>query len=629
VSAFEPRDLLAEQLVLSGDARGALRVWSVRRPADDGRSYRVELWSSSDGAGPAQVELPFSLAAAPRVRADGALTLVGAEDGPAHLWSAAPDGSGLEQLSTDHHVLDAEPSPAGMQVAFRAFAGPNRFLVGEDTARRIDVVDFLADGMGFRDRRMHAFLWDGGRIVQLTEGDVDVYACGWSGDGSVLWLVVGRVRDQPFEEHELWTVAVDPPGSPQVAVAEPGWVVDAALAPDGSKLAWLTRPDFAHETRLQVLDVASGEVRRLDAGLCCDQATFPDLLPLPVYGTQLAWEEDGGALLALATVRGVPGLHRFPLDGSPPQALTPGVATGLLRRADGVTLLVGIDGERPAELLELTGAGVRHVSAHGGWFPEGAWPHVRELTVRNGDHEVHGWVLEPPGGAEPEQPVVLHVHGGPYNAHGPVPWLEMVALAARGYTVLAPNPRGSVSYGDAHSTAIVGRWGTVDADDLQAFVNAAEPRLVGDASARLGVIGLSYGGYMTVQLLGTSRRFAAAVAENPVTNFVSEFGMSDLGALGAQLFTGGDEIDLEAWFRSSPLARAHTIRTPLLLLQGERDDRCPLPESMQPYVLLKALGREVELVRFPEESHLMFALARPDRRVYRLECILDWFDRHL
>ncbi len=268
------------------------------------------------------------------------------------------------------------------------------------------------------------------------------------------------------------------------------------------------------------------------------------------------------------------------------------------------------------------------MSAHGAWFPEGAWPEVGELRARNGEAEVHGWVLQPAGGARPDAPLVLHVHGGPYSAHGPVPWLEMAALTARGCTVLCPNPRGSVSYGPAWSTAIAGRWGTDDAADLHAFVDAAIEQGLGSGD-RLGLMGLSYGGYMTVHLLGTSDRFRAAIAENPVTNFVSEFGMSDLGALGARLFGGSDEIDVESWLRASPLVNVHRITTPLLLLHGERDDRCPLPESMQAYAILKALGREVELVRLPEESHMMFALARPDRRVYRLECIVEWFDRHL
>jgi dipeptidyl aminopeptidase/acylaminoacyl peptidase len=633
MSGFEPRHLLDERLVLAADARGEVRIWSVRRPRDDGREYRVELWRRDGDGEPRQVELPFSLAAPPRLTASGQLALVSsATGGPPQLWLADADadagGGGADQVSGDRHVLDAEPNPVDDRIAFRASAGPPRFLVGGDVARRIAAVDFLADGVGFRDHRIHVFLYERGSVRQLTDGDFDVHASGWAADGRALWLLVGRVDDRPYETHELWTLEPDGTAQPEVAVADPGWVSDAALSPDATLLAWLARDDLAEESRLWLLDRKSGERRRIDGGLCVEQSTFPDLLPQQASRTQIDWEDDGNAIVAIATVRGTPTPYRFPLDGEPPRTLADGVSVGFLRRAGGATLVVGVESERPAELLELTAEGKRRLSDHGGWFPSGAWPRVEELTVRNGEAEVHGWVMEAAGGAPANAPLVLHVHGGPYSAHGPVPWLEMAALAARGYRVLVPNPRGSVSYGDAWSTAIAGRWGTLDADDLHAFLDGALERDLGDPD-RIGLIGLSYGGYMTVHLLGTSDRFRAAVAENPVTNFISQFGMSDLGALGARLFSGSDEIRLDDWLRASPLYHAEQITTPLLLLQGERDDRCPLPESMQVYAILKALGREVELVRIPDESHLMFALARPDRRVYRLESILEWFDRHL
>ena len=618
--AFTPEHLLDERLVLTVDAAGdGGRIWSVRRPDEDGRGYTTELWHRPPGGEARQVALPFAPGARPRYDNTGRLVVVATDA----LWRASLDGDEPTQLTRDEHVLDAEPSPTDDRVLFRAFAGAPRFLVGDDVARRIDSPLVLADGHGFRDRWTHAFLWADGKVAQCTDGDYDVHACAWAADGSEVWLLVGLLLDRPYEVNQLWTMR--PGNAPQVAVEAPGWVFDVALSPDATKLAWLARRGIAEETRLFVLDRASGETRQLDGGLCVDQATFPDVLPLQMPRTQLEWEGDD-ALLAVATVRGRPTLYRFPLAGRPGPALS-GTCVGFLRRAAGATLLVGSDETGPAEAIELDGDVPRRLSAHGGWFPDGAWPRVTELSTDASGVEVHGWIVDPPHGAAPDAPVVLHVHGGPYSAHGPLPWLEMSALAARGYRVLVPNPRGSVSYGDDHCNAIEGRWGTVDADDLHAFVDAALES--GGDPDRVGVVGLSYGGFMAVHLAGTSDRFRAVVAENPVTSFVSEFGMSDLGLFAADLFFGSEEIDLDAWLRASPLYRADRIQAPLLLLQGEADHRCPLPESMQVYTLLKALGREVELVRFPDESHLMFTLARPDRRLYRLECILEWFDRHL
>ena len=222
-----------------------------------------------------------------------------------------------------------------------------------------------------------------------------------------------------------------------------------------------------------MLDRRTGTVTRLDRGLCVEQATFPDLLPPVGPRMQIAWTADGSAVLAIATVRGRPALHRFPLDGEPEPVL-PGVSVGFLRRAGDATLVVGSMDGGAADAFELDGGRLSH---HAGWLPE--LPRVTELSTDRSGVEVHGWVVEPDG-ASADAPLILHIHGGPYSAHGPVLWLEMIALASHGYRVLVPNPRGSVSYGEEFSTAIVGRWGSVDADDLHAFVDEALDRGLGD-----------------------------------------------------------------------------------------------------------------------------------------------------
>jgi dipeptidyl aminopeptidase/acylaminoacyl peptidase len=629
VGQFAPEMLLGERLILGVDGNQSSRVWAVRRPREDGSGYIVELWRSNSA--PERVDLPFSLAAIPALTPAGAIAIVGnADDAPPALWLLEDGQANPRRLTEDGmHVVDVAASPRDGRLMFRAKAGEPRFLVGKDVARRIADVDYLADGTGFRDQRVHAFIAADGQINQLTDGRFDVLAADWSASGDEVWLLAGVVREKPYEQHELWTVRAEPGSVPNVEVSAPGWVYDTALSPDGVHLAWLGRNELHEETRLWLLERATGRRRRIDGGLCVDQATFPDLLPLQAPRSQIAWSDDGTHVQAIATVRGNPTAYSFPIDGGDPQPLVPNLSVGFLRVVGHTTLLVASDGTRPAEVLEVTSSSpVARLSDERSWIPTSLWPRITELTVDTRCAAVHGWVMEPPEGAPADGPTVLHVHGGPYSAHGRIPWIEMVALASRGYRVLVPNPRGSVSYGDAWSTAINGRWGTVDADDLHAFVDAALERGLG-TPGRLGVLGLSYGGFMTAHLLATSDRFRAGIAENPVTNFISAFGMSDLGALAPRLFSGSDEIEFDRWLHASPLYRAANITTPLLLLQGERDDRCPLPESMQLYTTLKTLGRTVELVRLPEESHMMFANARPDRRVYRLGAILDWFDRHL
>jgi dipeptidyl aminopeptidase/acylaminoacyl peptidase len=201
-------------------------------------------------------------------------------------------------------------------------------------------------------------------------------------------------------------------------------------------------------------------------------------------------------------------------------------------------------------------------------------------------------------------------------------------LAAAGARVLMPDPRGSGSYGRAWLEAIKGDWGGADAVDQLACADWA----VGEGHAdpeRLGVTGLSYGGFMTHWLIGRSDRFRAAVAANGVTNQISAAGNCDEGALWTpRLGWGRPPADFERLWQQSPLAHAEHITTPLLMLQGEADLRCPASDNEQLFVALRGLDRTVEYVLYPEESHLMQAIGRPDRRIDMLERTERWFRLH-
>ena len=182
-----------------------------------------------------------------------------------------------------------------------------------------------------------------------------------------------------------------------------------------------------------------------------------------------------------------------------------------------------------------------------------------------------------------------------------------------------PDPRGSASYGRAWLEAIRGDWGGADAEDQLACVDWAVGEGLADPE-RLGVTGLSYGGFMTHWLIGQSDRFRAAVAANGVANQISAAANCDQGALWTtRLGWGRPPADFERLWRQSPLAHAERITTPLLMLQGEADLRCPPADNEQLFVALRALGRTVEYVLYPEESHLMQAIGRPDRRIDMLE----------
>ena len=226
---------------------------------------------------------------------------------------------------------------------------------------------------------------------------------------------------------------------------------------------------------------------------------------------------------------------------------------------------------------------------------------------------------------------MVDVHGGPLGAWAPSPHVEVILLAAAGYRVILPNIRGSATYGGDWIRPQLGDWGGVDAADVHAAVDHVVGLGLVDAD-RLGVMGLSYGGFMTNWLVGTTDRFKAAVSENGVTNQINDWANSDGGPEFDRTSLMGDPLSaegIERLWRQSPLRNVANVRTPLLMLQAEADHRCPAPDNEQFFIALRHLGRTVEYVLYPDEYHVYAAAGRPDRRIDRNRRIIDWFDRHL
>lgn len=248
-----------------------------------------------------------------------------------------------------------------------------------------------------------------------------------------------------------------------------------------------------------------------------------------------------------------------------------------------------------------------------------------EITATAPDgYPVHGFLVLPPG--DGPHPVLLVVHGGPHASYGWGLFDEAQAYAAAGYAVVLPNPRGSAGYGLEHGRTVLGRLGSVDADDVLALLDAALSRADCDAG-RVGVMGGSYGGFMTSWLASHAPdRFTAAISERAVNAWDSFAGSSDIGYYFAQAYTGPDR---ESQWKASPLAYADAIALPLLIIHSEHDWRCPVEQGQRLYVALKQRGAPVELLLFPSEGHELSRSGRPRHRVQRFDAILEWWDRYL
>jgi dipeptidyl aminopeptidase/acylaminoacyl peptidase len=244
--------------------------------------------------------------------------------------------------------------------------------------------------------------------------------------------------------------------------------------------------------------------------------------------------------------------------------------------------------------------------------------------------------MRPAGASHGERhPTLLNIHGGPFTQYGNRFFDEFQVQAGAGYAVLYANPRGSSGYSEAWGRAIRGPindgpgWGTVDFQDIIAVVEEAVRRFDFVDPERLGVLGGSYGGFMTSWIVGHDDRFRAACSERSVNNFLLEGGSADVGwmfkgEIGAYWFEAPD-----TYLKVSPSTYGPNITTPLLIMHSENDLRCPVGHAEDLFTILRILRRDVEMVRFPAESHELSRSGSPIHRIQRYEILLEWFDRYL
>ena len=247
-----------------------------------------------------------------------------------------------------------------------------------------------------------------------------------------------------------------------------------------------------------------------------------------------------------------------------------------------------------------------------------------ELTATAPDgYPVHGWAYLPEG--EGPHPVILNIHGGPYSSYGKEFFDEVQVYVEAGYAVVQCNPRGSWGYGSAHGRAIKGDMGNLDMVDILAFLDhATSTHPIMDAE-RVGIMGGSYGGYMTASIIAHDHRWKGAIVERGFLDPWSFIGSSDIGWFFPLEYTSYDRSEAD---RQSPMTHVNQVTTPTLVIHSEQDLRCPLHQAMQYYTLLRANGVDAELLVFPGENHELSRSGTPWHRRQRFEKILAfWADK--
>ena len=255
---------------------------------------------------------------------------------------------------------------------------------------------------------------------------------------------------------------------------------------------------------------------------------------------------------------------------------------------------------------------------------------VEEFTYTYKGVELDGYVMKP-ADFDPEKsyPAILTVHGGPRATFGPVFFHENQVFANAGYFVFFTNPVGSDGRGNVFGD-LSGRYGTVDYEDCMAFTDEVLKRYPQIDEKRLGIMGGSYGGFMTNWVIGHTDRFAAAASQRSISNWISLSMTTDIGYSFDLQETAGDPwTNPEQMWICSPLKYANRVKTPTLFIQSDQDYRCYMGDALQMFSALKYFGVEARMCLFHGENHELSRSGKPLHRVRRLKEMMDWFEKHL
>lgn len=547
-----------------------------------------------------------------------------------------PAGGGEARVLTDFALgaREAEWSPDGNRLAVIGVEWNEEWagLDDEERARRprrIDRPGYRYDDLGWlHDRRSNVFVVDvaGGGVTPVTEGDVRDSHVRWRPDGGAVGFLSPRHPQRYLDGGtQPWEAPIG--GGAARPLAGVGMWYAFGYRSDGRPhLVGIPDP-WAYPDVLGLWRIGEDGPQPVAAEL--DRNLLPPAPPTSPPGPQ--WLDDGSCL-ALLEDAGRIRVVRIADDGTVDDVVGGDrLITGVSPRGDGSAFAFTASAATdPGDLW---------------WWEDGA---ERRLTDLNADlradliqpdhfrvaHdgvEIDAWVLLPPGAGK--VPALLNIHGGPATQYGFGFFDEFQVYAGAGYGVIACNPRGSSGRGRDFVRAPVGAWGEerpVDLEDILAVLDAALERYPRLDPGRLGIMGGSYGGFMTMRILAVDGRFRSAVPERGLYAFPSFLGTSDIGYRFPRMYLGALEPgDVEKAWAASPLARAHRITTPSLLVHSESDLRCPIEQAEQMFGLLAANGVEVEMLRFPGSSHELSRSGKPKQRRERFEAILDWHGRHL
>jgi dipeptidyl aminopeptidase/acylaminoacyl peptidase len=470
------------------------------------------------------------------------------------------------------------------------------------------------------------------KAVQLTSGDMHVTGFALSPDGRQA-VYAGQptplIPDQFNSDLYLVPTAG---GRSTPLVQRPGIDNSPSWSPDGKWIAFVSQDGknsgWYSNNSLCTISPTGGRAVNLTSAF--------DERVQGLGGGGLVWGANSGFVAFQANAHTAQHLYRVALDGGAPQAITSGpeVNGGLSYDEQGrIAVYLREDGEHPREVVRVKlPAGAAEVITNTNPQVRSLQSFKKELVSWKGADgwDIEGLLIYPAGyRAGQKAPLVLNVHGGPAGTHSNTfsagsriyPW---PLFAQKGYAILMPNPRGSGGYGAEFRAANVRDWGGKDYQDLMAGVDAMVERGVADRN-RLAVCGWSYGGFMTSTVVTKTDRFRAAVVGAGVTDLISMAGTCDIPEFNESYFSSWPWEDPQVYVDHSAVLHAGNVKTPTLIVHGEKDERVPTSQGWEFYSALKKVGVPTDLLLLPRQPH---GPREPKLQRTAAERTLDWINRY-
>jgi dipeptidyl aminopeptidase/acylaminoacyl peptidase len=661
------------QLRPDGEAAAYVGVTVDEKRTD----YETSLWQVSTKTGEAHRLTTAKRDASPRWSPDGrylAFLRAAEKDGkpqPAQLFVLPMEGGEPLQLTKlPKGVSEPAWSKDGNSIAFLSATNDQDLAIAaceaaKDTdkgkckpLRETDVqvvtrAQYRLNGQGYLDFAHPTHVWTvafapeaqtAPSPKQLTRGEFMETDLAWAPDGSRIYFASDHDLEPYYELPKTTIYSVPATGGDTAEVARfAGELGKISVSPQGDRLAFLgslSKPVQSYrKTELWVVDVAGGAAQknlsaRYDWGI--GGGIISDSDPPRAGGeSRPAWSTDGRSITLVVAKEGRANLERIDAASGAVSAVTSGDHAVTHFTSNGRDYVARIS--TPTNLNDLY-----HVTSDGAapkrlthvnekLFSSLNLTEPKDIRYKSFDgKKIHALVQLPPDfDAHRKYPLILNIHGGPHAAYGYTFFHEMQWMAAKGYVVLYPNPRGSTTYGEGFGNIIQYKYPGDDYKDLMAGVDELINAGYVDQT-RLGVTGGSGGGLLTNWVIGHTDRFAAAVAQRDIADWTAWWYTADIIFFHENWFRAPPFENSTQFRERSPITYINKVKTPTMFILGDADSRTP-PETGgdEMFRALKYRKVPTAMVRFPAETHELSRNGKPWHRVERLEHIVNWFDVYL